>query len=187
MEGSRCTLEVEPSQKTTSGNDHELVHPAMAFLLFALMACFSAGPSCSAETVTAYPAPKGEPLSLDYTVEANGQAVPVYLCKVAPSDPQRRWKAMDDKTNSANYFDTAAFGYFDAGSDTEIDITAREPLRTAKVLPSALHIQPAIDAGKVRFRISGPYTAAHARTQRNLAGCTAPLYKPNRTNAASEG
>ena len=41
--------------------------------------------------------PAGEERSKDYTVQVEGQDIPVYAVKVAPADPARRWKAMDDK------------------------------------------------------------------------------------------
>ena len=64
-------------------------------------------------TLRVYPAPAGEALSKDFRVKVEGQEVPVYVAKVAPADPARRWKAMDDKANSADYFETASFASFD--------------------------------------------------------------------------
>jgi hypothetical protein len=84
---------------------------------------------------TIYPAPEGEELSPDYTVKVEGRLVPVYVCKVAPADRERRWKAMDDKTNSASYFETAAFAYFDAEGPVQVEVTAVEPINSA-VVPS---------------------------------------------------
>ena len=56
-----------------------------------------------AATVKVYPAPQGEELSTDYTVQVEGQDTPVYVAKVSPADPKARWKGMDDKKNSADY------------------------------------------------------------------------------------
>src|SRR5690349_12754414 len=79
-----------------------------------------------AGTAFVTPAPDGEPLSADYTVRAEGKPVPVYECKVAAAEKVRRWKAMDDKTNSATYFDKASFCYVDAEGQIEFEV--RTPL-----------------------------------------------------------
>ena len=50
------------------------------------------------------PAPPGEELSKAFAVKVEGKDCPVYLAKVAPRDPERRWKAMDDKKNSADFW-----------------------------------------------------------------------------------
>jgi hypothetical protein len=75
----------------------------------ALAVMLSTASLAHAGLVRVAPAPAGEPLSTDYTVHVEGQAVPVYIAQVAPADPARRWKAMDDKANSADYFETASF------------------------------------------------------------------------------
>ena len=78
-----------------------------------------------AAIVMVYPAPQGEELSQDYAVQVDGQDTPVYVAKVAPADPQSRWKAMDDKKNSADYFEKASFVYFDFTGTVRIRSLAR--------------------------------------------------------------
>ena len=58
-----------------------------------------------------YPSPPGEIMSTAYKVSVSGQRVLVFEAKVAPSDEQLRWKAMDDKKKSADYFDMGAFAF----------------------------------------------------------------------------
>ena len=93
------------------------------FALFPLAAALATAPSAWTADVRVYPAPEGESLSKDFRVTVEDQPVPVYLAKVAPADPARRWKAMDDKANSADYFELAscvipARGRFRSGSRT---------------------------------------------------------------------
>ena len=71
--------------------------------------------------VSVAPAPAGEELSGDYSVTVEGTPLPVYVVKVAPADPARRWKAMDDKVHSAEFFDKAAFASFDMTGPVKID------------------------------------------------------------------
>ena len=83
----------------------------------------ASGTSLLAAAVKVYPTPPGEELSSDYTVQVEGQDTPVYVAKVAPADPQARWKAMDDKKNSADFFEKASFTYFDFEGTVRIQIT----------------------------------------------------------------
>jgi hypothetical protein len=115
------------------------------------------GLTASAAKVTIAPAPAGEPLSSDYTVQVQGQSVPVYECKAAPADKARRWKAMDDKANSASYFEKASFCYLDADGTIECEIRSSRPITSAKVLPSSYQIAPKISGDRVTFAVPGPY------------------------------
>ncbi len=110
--------------------------------------------------VTIYPAPQGEVLSQKYLVSVEGNDVPVYIAKVAPFDDEQRWMAMDDKKNSADYFDEAAFAYFDF-ADTEPDtltvtVTIPEHVKSAKILPSNVGIIPTLKGNMISFPVSSP-------------------------------
>lgn len=100
--------------------------------------------------------PAGEERSKDYTVQVEGRDIPVYAVKVAPADPARRWKAMDDKVRSAEYFETAAFAYFDMRGPVAVTVTCPGPITSAKVLPSSLKIVPAVEGQKLTFSLAQP-------------------------------
>ena len=100
--------------------------------------------------------PAGEERSNAYTVQVEGQDIPVYAVKVAPADPARRWKAMDDKVRSAEYFDKAAFAYFDMSGPVTVTIACPEPITLAKVLPTSLEIVPIIEGRRLTFSLAGP-------------------------------
>jgi hypothetical protein len=121
-----------------------------------LMALCSLGSGSAEQRVTIYPAPSGEPLSTAYRVTVEGQNVPVYVAKVGPADEKRRWKAMDDKKNSADYYDLAAFAYFDMREPVKVTVTSPSPISTARILPSALNITPAIQGQTLSFTLSQP-------------------------------
>jgi hypothetical protein len=106
--------------------------------------------------VSVAPAPAGEELSSRYSVKVDDQAAPVYVAKVGPADPARRWKAMDDKIHSAEYFDTAAFASFDMTAPVEVTVTCAEPIAAAKILPSALKITPSIAGKSLTFALREP-------------------------------
>ncbi len=109
-----------------------------------------------AGTVTVYPAPTGEELSKDYAVTVEGKQVPVYIARVAPAKPELRWKAMDDKARSADYYERASFGYFDMAGEVTITVDCPQDVRSAKVLPSSFHITPRIAGKKLTFSLSKP-------------------------------
>ena len=100
--------------------------------------------------------PAGEERSKDYTVQVEGRDIPVYAVKVAPADPARRWKAMDDKVRSAEYFDKAAFAYFDMRGPVAVTVTCPGPITSAKILPSSLKIVPAVEGQKLTFSLAQP-------------------------------
>lgn len=98
----------------------------------------------------------GEQLSRDYTVTVEGQPIPVYAVKVAPADPVRRWKAMDDKARSAEFFDTAAFATFDMRGPVKVVVTCNEPITSAKILPTFFHLTPEIKGKSLTLTLSQP-------------------------------
>src|SRR3989339_170273 len=117
------------------------------FLLFVIP--LSAG-------VVIYPAPPGEELSKDYEVEVDGQKVPVYLARVAPQEPVKRWKAMDDKTNSAQYYEQASFASFDMQDPGNVTVTSSKPVQSACILPKSAGTASEVKDGKIVFRLSTP-------------------------------
>ena len=127
-----------------------------------------------AGTVHVDPAPAGEELSKAFIMEVEGKPVPVYLARVAPRDPQRRWKAMDDKANSADYFETAAFGYFDLQGVVTVKVTCPEVITSAKVLPSSFGIAPVVEGKSFSFSLAGPKPFDH-RGKRRLGRVVTPF------------
>lgn len=109
-----------------------------------------------AGSVQVYPAPMGEEFSKDYRVQVEGKQIPVYVAKVAPAEPERRWKAMDDKAHSADYFEKASFAYFDIQGTVTVTVDYPEMIQSAKVLPSALKITPDIRGRRLSFTVSEP-------------------------------
>ncbi|MGO9203003.1 MAG: glycosyl hydrolase family 28 protein [Limisphaerales bacterium] len=122
--------------------------------LFAL--CLSTTAPVWAGAVRVYPAPAEEALSKDFTVQVEGEPVPVYVAKVAPRDPERRWKAMDDKVHSAEYFETASFAYFDMQGTVTVTVTCPEVIQSARVLPSSWKIAPVVRGKSLSLTITEP-------------------------------
>jgi hypothetical protein len=129
------------------------------FVLLALSPLWSLGAMASisqAAIVKVYPAPQGEVLSTGFTVQVEGQDTPVYVAKVAPADQKARWKGMDDKKNSADFFEKASFTYFDFDGNVGIQITCPQTVRSAKVLPTSYGIQPSISGKTISLQLDKP-------------------------------
>lgn len=106
--------------------------------------------------VTIAPAPAGEEMSADFSVAVDGKPLPVYVARVAPAETARRWKAMDDKANSADYFDKAAFGYFDLDGKAAVTVTCPQAVSSVKVLPTSFGIVPKAEGKTITFTIDKP-------------------------------
>jgi hypothetical protein len=107
-------------------------------------------------SVQVYPAPAGEELSKAFVVQVEGKQIPVYAAKVACAEPERRWKAMDDKAHSADYFETASFAYFDMQGSVTVTVRCPEAIQSAKVLPSSCGITPTIRGKSLSLTLSKP-------------------------------
>jgi hypothetical protein len=123
--------------------------PGVIFLLFSIVPVW-------AGSVQIYPAPAGEELSKDFRVQVEGKQIPVYVTRVAPLEPERRWKAMDDKAHSADYFEKAAFACFDMQGPVTVTVNCPEVIQSAKVLPSAGKIIPTIQGKRLSLTLSEP-------------------------------
>ena len=110
----------------------------------------------AAGTVTIWPAPEGEELSRAFTVAVEGQETPVYVARVAPENPELRWKAMDDNANSADYYENAAFTTFGMDGAVEVVVTCPEPVDSARVLPTSLGIAPRVEGRCVHVTMAEP-------------------------------
>lgn len=103
-----------------------------------------------------YDAPEGADLSQRFEVVADGLKVPVYNVKVAPENEANRWAAMDDKANSHNYYETAAFAYFDIKGEIEVEVTVPTSILSVKILPTSAGITHTISGRTIKFKISKP-------------------------------
>ncbi len=110
----------------------------------------------TAGKVTVWPAPEGEELSKDFSVLVGGETAPAYIARVAPEEPALRWKAMDDKANSADYYENAAFTTFDMQGTVEVVVTSTAPVTTVRVLPSSLGITPRVEGQRIHITMTEP-------------------------------
>ena len=110
----------------------------------------------TAPHATVWAAPAGEELSPDFTVTVEGQPSPVYVVRVASGDRVRRWKAMDDKAHSGDYYEKAAFTTFDMRGPVRVTITCPRPIHSARVLPSVPAIVPEVRGNRLTLTMTEP-------------------------------
>ncbi len=103
--------------------------------------------------IVTYPMPEGIQPSPLFNVEAGGENVAVYDLKVSPEDRRSRLKGMDDKKNTHEHYEMAAFAYFDTDSKTTVKVSAPDGISSAKVLPSSYGISPVIRDGAAQFDV----------------------------------
>ena len=111
----------------------------------------------AASHVRVWAVPADEPASRDFKVEADGQPVFICVTHVAPADDKLRWKAMDDKDHTADYFALASFAGFNMrGPVKNICVTFRDEVKQAKILPSSSGVVPRIQGHQVIFSLDHP-------------------------------
>jgi hypothetical protein len=105
------------------------------------------------DQVIVYPAPEGEILSTDYTVEVNGRLVPVYAI-------QSRWH---DKKYSAAYFDFSGSVAVKIKPNLS-SIQTHPSLDRLAVLPSKYGIRPTVVDGEATFTTDRPFNISFEPT-----------------------
>lgn len=85
--------------------------------------------------VITYPAPIGEDLSLDYTIEVNGLAVPAYLAK------------------TQHYDKKYSIAYFDFSGSVTVTIKSQFPLTHLAILPDRYGIDAQVDGNVATFTL----------------------------------
>lgn len=103
--------------------------------------------------VVVYPIPDGEPVSKAFSLKVEERDVPVYIAKVAPLDKKLRYKAMDDKVNSAKFYDEASFAYFDIAGKAKVRVKAATTVSSVKILPSSAKVDAVVKGDEIEFPI----------------------------------
>lgn len=102
------------------------------------------------QEVQIYSAPQGIELSSDFKVSIKGQEVPVYKTKVPPAEPIPRL------SGSRSEYGFASLASFDMRSRVDVTITAPEPVKSIKVLPSSYGIVPKVHGRTITITLDEP-------------------------------
>ncbi|MDB5110780.1 MAG: hypothetical protein JWR67_1894, partial [Mucilaginibacter sp.] len=121
-----------------------------------LLLCVINGYGKAKSKIVVYPAPTGEELNQGYKVSVAEKNVQVYNTKIAASDKAYRFKGIADIRHSDEYFEVAAFAYFDMQGSATVTVTVPQAITTVKILPTSAHIKATIQGHSVSFPVSSP-------------------------------
>jgi hypothetical protein len=124
------------------------LHRRIQFCVVAALPGLLAAALPSAAEVVTYPAPEGETLSTQYTVQTGGQPVPVYTARVL--DPPFAGKEYD-------YGGAYSFAGFDVSGPVEVRIRSEKPLTNLVVRPANPGVKTRLDdANTAVVSLPGP-------------------------------
>ena len=125
-----------------------MVSKKLAFLVMLLAMSMGATLSMQAATppntqnqggVVSWPAPAGEKLFEDYTLRVNGQAVPVYVCRVSAVPFNQVWPGYQRPLDQT---ELAGFAYWEMSGPVQVEVNAKRPFKSVAVRPISRGIQP---------------------------------------------
>ncbi len=121
-------------------------------LVFGFRPCM-AERSQNAAAIVTWPAPAGEKLSEDYTLRVNGQAVPVYICRVSAMPFNQVWPGYQRPLDQT---ELAGFAYWGMSGPVTVEVTSNRPFKSVAVRPSSRGIHPVIEGRHITFTVSQP-------------------------------
>jgi len=130
---------------------HDCFHYITMTTRLAVWSAVLSAATVAAARVVTYPAPHGEPLSQDYTLEVNGEPVAIYLAKLADVQNPPPW-ALKPGQLGGPY----SFAYFDFSGSVTLKITSlKKPLDKLVIRPS-YGIRPVVQGNTVTFTLDQP-------------------------------
>jgi Glycosyl hydrolases family 28 len=142
----------------------------IGFVAMMALLAVSAGPRAgwARDRVTIAPAPAGEQLSDDFEVNVEGQAVPVFRCRVSAVPLNQVWPGYQRPLDQT---ELASFACWDMTGAAEVQVRSRRPVQTVAVRPASLGIKPVVSGDTITFRpprpgfatveVNGPHRALH--------------------------
>lgn len=105
------------------------------------------------QAVTSWPAPKEEKLSGDFTLRINGQAVPVYSCRVSAVPFNQPWPGHQRPLDQT---ELASFAYWDMSGPVTVQVSAMRPFQSVAVRPTSRGIRAKIKGQLITFQLTQP-------------------------------
>ncbi len=139
-----------------------------------ILSCTLFAISCATEpsNVKIYPAPEGVEMSQRYTLEVEGQNVPLYGVIVPDSVPIPRL------TGATGNYGVASMAIFDINDRVDVAVTSPEPIKDVVILPTSYGIEYSVEGDKVLFSIEKPMNLTveiNGEWQESLHICAKPF------------
>lgn len=130
----------------------------LAFLLPCLSAFVQAEQISAAEDATSaavvcWPAPDGESLCEHYSLRVDGQAVPVYSCRVSAMPFNQVWPGYQRPIDQT---ELAGFAVWDMSGPVRVEVVSRRAVQSVVVRPAARSIRPTIDGDRISWTLDRP-------------------------------
>ncbi len=122
----------------------------LAALLSVVAAISCSSDSSATSHYKIYPAPDGLELATRYTLEVEGESVPLYKVIVPDSVPIPRL------SGSAGTPGVASMAIFDINDKVDIEVTQQQTIESVKILPTSYGIEYEVDGGVLTFSIDEP-------------------------------
>jgi hypothetical protein len=103
--------------------------------------------------ILSWAAPAGEKLFADYTLRVNGQAVPVYACRVSAMPFDQVWPGYQRPLDQT---ELAGFAYWGMSGAVEVEVTVKSPFHSVVVRPLSRGIHPTVQGQRITFQLSRP-------------------------------
>jgi hypothetical protein len=103
--------------------------------------------------IRTWPAPDGEALSEHYALRVNGQAVPVYACRVSAVPFNQVWPGYQRPLDQT---ELAGFACWDMQGPVKVEAQSRRAVQSVVVRPAALGIRPVIENNCIAFTLERP-------------------------------
>ncbi len=103
--------------------------------------------------IRTWPAPDGEALSEHYELRVNGQAVPVYACRVSAVPFNQVWPGYQRPLDQT---ELAGFACWDMQDPVKVEVQSRRAVQSVVVRPASLGIRPVIEKNCIAFTLERP-------------------------------
>jgi hypothetical protein len=103
--------------------------------------------------VVSWAAPAEEKLYEEYTLRVNGQAVPVYSCRVSAMPFNQVWPGYQRPIDQT---ELAGFAYWAMSGPVSVEVISKRPFKSVAVRPSSRGIRPDIEGQRITFQLSRP-------------------------------
>jgi len=118
--------------------------------------------------IVSWTAPAGEKLFEDYTLRVNGQAVPVYFCRVSAVPFDQVWPGYQRPLDQT---ELAGFAYWGMSTAVHVEVTAKHAFHSVAIRPTSRGIHPSVQGQRITFvlfrpgqftvELDGPHHALH--------------------------
>ncbi len=112
----------------------------------------TADDATSADLVS-WPAPGGEALCEDYALQVDGQAVPVYSCRVSAMPFNQVWPGYQRPIDQT---ELAGFAVWDMSGPVKVEVVSRRAVQSVVVRPASRGIRPVIDGDRITLALDRP-------------------------------